>query len=238
MKHTYRFFADFTDGTWIIDPSDIIHITKVLRLQKGEPIELFDGKGNTSIGFIESISGKNIIYSVNENYTHKKNDFKLGIAIGALKPGFIDDMLPSLIELDMDEIHVFLQNSTAKSRLKDKIFERWKKISISSCKQCKRPFLPAIKSWPSVEEMINATEIKNFTAKFTLVPGAKLPLIGADIKQQTAFAVIGGEKGFTEAEEKLLLTNSYHPVSLGSTILRAYTAGITVASILSAKSKF
>ena len=238
MKHTYRFFADFTENQWNIDPADIIHITKVLRLKNGDAVEVFNGNGKTAVGTINVISGKKVEFIPKQSKSFEKKDHVLAIGIGALKPGFIDDILPPLIELDVDEVHVFLQNATAKSRLNEKVRERWNKITISSCKQCKRPFLPKIYCWQSAEEMIANELISNFNSKFILIPNADLPLIKADGYQQNTIAIIGGEKGFSDSEESSLLKFGFQAVNLGETILRAYTAGIAVASILSAKKKF
>ena len=51
MAHRYRFFGKrLSDTQWCIDSRKYNHISNVLRISKGDAVEVCDGKGHWSVG--------------------------------------------------------------------------------------------------------------------------------------------------------------------------------------------
>ena len=58
--------------------------------------------------------------------------------MGVLKPAVVEQALPFLTELGIDQISLFLQAGVAKDRISPKRVERYHSILRASIKQCKR----------------------------------------------------------------------------------------------------
>lgn len=237
MKHIFRFFGEKSDQGWEISELDQTHIVRVLRLPDEESIELFNGEGLVASGKVSYLSSKKVTFIADTEQVITPDSRSICLMVGALKPGFIDDLLPSIIELETDQIHVVIQQSTSKNRINEKVFERWNKIIISSCKQCKRAYLPKIFSWNSIAEFLQSDLAKGIDKKLLMLPGSDFSIDDLKPKYSSVIAAIGGEKGFTAEEEELLKSHDYVPTVMGSSILRAYTACIAVTAILSTKFK-
>lgn len=234
MKHIYRFLAQAqSPQLWEIRDQEFIHLKQVLRLKLQDSVEVFDGKGLFASGQIQEIHSKYAVVECSPAQMQEKMRPQLILALGALKPGFIDDLLPMFVELNADELHVFCQDGVSKNRISDKAVERWERISQTSAKQCRRAHLPLLKIWSSLLAMLEG--MKNLDAhRFVLDPHSNQYLSqAAQNPQKDIFAIIGGEKGFSPNEEQILQAQEFLAVSLGPLILRAYTASIAACVILS-----
>jgi 16S rRNA (uracil1498-N3)-methyltransferase len=237
MKHRFRFLARNTAAhEWqITDEEELHHLKKVLRLKEGDAAEVFDGAGASGSGVITAIEGKQAVIECTTRERAQAPSLTLHLAIGALKPGSIDELLPSLVELGVDSLHIFLQQGVDKSRLSGKALERWQRIILASCKQSKRDFIPQCHNWPSLQSCLEGTASLS-SLKLCLDPDSSQPISQIDFaNKQSVFAVMGGEAGLSAAEEELLTSAQFHRVSLGPNVLRAYTAAIAVTALLSDK---
>lgn len=247
MRHTYRFLAEQVAGSapeqlWCIRDEEFRHLQQVLRLPVGAEVEVFDGQGCWAQGCLRELRGKEAWVSSASPVFEAAPVAPLCLAVGALKPGFIDELLPSLVELGLDVLHVFMQEAVAKNRLQAKVTERWAKIVIAAAKQSKRARLPQVKAWESFPELLR--ELKSqYRRAYVLQPGASqdfLEQLQRDEQQGLRgglCAVVGGEKGFAPEEELLLAQQGFQAVSLGPRILRAYTASIAAMTLLMASSR-
>lgn len=238
MKHSFRFLANFKKKEsfyeWNINEEELHHLSQVLRLSKEDFIEVFDGNGFFSTAKITDIKPKKFAKAVSQKIQKeepKKN--QLALALGALKPKTLDDLLPSLVEVGVDEIHIFLQEKTAKFRLSEKNETRWKKIILGACKQSKRNYLPKLFTWKKLSDLKDYLT-KNFGKIILLSPSSEEHIIDQKELPDTVCALLGSEIGLSAEEEKLLLEIGAERVSLGTHILRSYTAAISTASILEA----
>ena len=162
----------------------------------------------------------------------QKSAIKRALAFGALKPGDVDELLTQLIELAMDEIHIFQQEDTAKFRTGDKPRERWERLIRAATKQSKRAFLPKI----FVHEDFASALLKlkdSYETKLVLDPEAEVSLLHAVKTPQTSIvALVGGERGLSTNELNKCQNNGFMPVKMGPYILRATTAITAAAGVL------
>ena len=206
MKHCFRFLGTYQrheDGfLWTVTGDELRHLSSVLRIGEGDLIEVFDGKGFYSMAVISELHPKKQALAVAEQlcFEQKSEDIK-ALAIGALKPKSLDDLIPCLVELGLHEIHVFAQKHTEKFKLSDKNLERWNKVILSSSKQCKRNYLPKLKLWNKRAELKDYLK-ENFEQLLLLSPE------GASFKEakisSKVCGIIGSEAGLSEEELKPL----------------------------------
>jgi 16S rRNA (uracil1498-N3)-methyltransferase len=231
-KHEFHFFANYIENKWSIDDADEIHhIQKVLRLQTGQKVTLSDGQGFWAKASIESMSKSSIEFLVED--TRRRESFNTkSLAFGALRPGDVDDVLPMLVELGIQHIHVLYQSETSKSRINDAAKARWQRILISSFKQSKAVYLPSIEVWADFQAFMKSTSAK---ARYLYVlDGDGTPFVDSLSKDGGSFtALVGGERGLNQEELKTALAAGFVKVSLGSLVLRAKTAIVGAAIMLS-----
>ncbi|MEN9834447.1 MAG: Ribosomal small subunit methyltransferase [Pseudomonadota bacterium] len=234
MSHTFRFLGKAqSEVSWQLTGDEAHHFVKVLRLAVNEVVEVTDGQGHWVRGSVSAVTGREVEVQVIESYRVESPRIMLELAVGALRPGAVDEILPMLCELGVDRIHVFGQHGVAKSRLGPKVHERWNRILVQAIKQCKRPWLPSIQEHESVEALIAATT-RTGLARLCLDPAAKvvLPRALQDFGRSDVLAIVGGEKGFDPRESAVLNEARVVGVQLGSSILRAVTATVAAATCL------
>ena len=250
MRHVFRFLGRPTEeDRWILTDEENHHLSKVLRLEVGDTVEACDGEGLWASCLIETI-GKNetTLRVVRSNAgslsVHQESPPKLRIVlcIGALKPGSFDEILPHLIELGVDAIHLFHQPGSAKSRLADKAALRWDRLIHQSVKQCKRSWIPQVKTHDDLQTLLQITALSGKDRKFYLSPEGSSSLFDAlmsepqnmrDREVCCVCLVVGGEQGLSASEEATLAGAAFKGVRLGRHILRAVTAAISATAVVS-----
>ncbi|MCB9228802.1 MAG: 16S rRNA (uracil(1498)-N(3))-methyltransferase [Deltaproteobacteria bacterium] len=239
MKHLYRFLVERDpveeDGCWRILPDERHHLTRVLRMKSGDAAEYSDGKGTWGSGSIRT-AGQNEAWIIESSRHYEPPPTqKLILCIGALRPGSIDELIPSLTELGVDEIHVFLSEGTPRFRLNEKTEQRWQRVIVSSARQCRRAWLPTLVCHDSITALLKELD-QAATAGMYLHPG-KVPEYTDTVrsliqdKRQNLALVIGGEKGFSPQELQQLSAGPLIQANMGDQILRAFTAAIAATAI-------
>ena len=116
-----------------------------------------------------------------------------------------------------------------------KKIERWTKIAREAAKQSKWGLIPRIHAVLDLEAFLKsrAGEIMVFFSENGGRPLRDVVLARSDRPPTEASALIGPEGGWTGAEEALMTAAGYEAVSLGGAILRAETAALSAAAILS-----
>lgn len=242
MTHLFNFFGerqshlegDVGPRVWAFGPDEANHAKRVLRLKMGDAVMMTDGKGVIGEGTIAALSDKEMLVRETTMRCVPRDPHYLAMCVGALKPGDIDEIIPPLVELGVDAIHVFLQEDTEKSRLHPRAQERWKNLVISAMKQCKRAWLPKLEAHTSLENAVSALESEQLKL-LQLHPDGRSTLLEASMNHMRLGLIVGGEKGFAVSEEALLREHGVLPVTLGAHILRATTAAIAAASVATAQ---
>jgi 16S rRNA (uracil1498-N3)-methyltransferase len=234
VAHRFRFFGEQRgDGLWDLSEDEARHAAKILRLDVGAEVEVTNGRGDWALGTIDELKGARGVVRATEERRDPEPPYELTVAVGALKPGDLDEVLPGLAELGVDRVRVFGQEGAAKARLADKAQARWARILEQAIKQCKRSRLPPVEVFGSVTEMTTATGQAQ-ARRIVLLPGADATLgeaLGLGRAAMSVDLVIGGEHGFSADETQVLASAGYRAAALGSHVLRAQTAVIAAAAV-------
>ncbi len=229
MAHSFRFFAESVSEThWQIAGDEAHHLHKVVRLGVGDRVEVMDGKGGVADGVIEDIASGFVNVRVTNKVQNPQPEVPMAIALGVLKYGDIDDLLPMLTEFGIDQVHIFGQVGVAKDRLSEKVQARWQKIIRQACKQAKRPWLPEIVVHSDVSSLLAAT---GGMSRVVLDPDADELVGGAMLRGEggPVLLIVGGEKGFSAEEQAILGASNVLRGRIGSYVLRAVTAAYAAA---------
>ena len=172
-----------------------------------------------------------------DNFFEQRKIPEIYFGIGALKSADIGHVLPSLIELGIDGLYIFLQPKTPKSTI-DNIVCRLFKISITAIKQSKSCWLPEIKAFASLEKLLESlNNEENRLKKLFLDNETSDNLIDVECSKNDSklLTIIGNELGLSDDERNLLLNSGFDKYRLGPNVLRTPTAAIAGSAILTLK---
>lgn len=223
---------DFTqEETAITASQELHHLRDVLRINAGEQILLFNGKGEDALAKIISISSRQVnvkILSIEKTMPiepaiilacaiPKKSKFEM-IVEKATELG-----VAAIIPLKTKRTELNLNND----RLKKKEL-RYHAVAVNASKQSKRSIIPDIYPITNFESAIR--QLKNDTVIFTPSLFDKtrniLDAFSNVVKPKKIAFLIGPEGDFTEEEYSFANKNGCIGVSLGKTILKVETAAI------------
>lgn len=220
------FFAPgITGNTWELDENESRHIIKVLRMKKGTPVKLIDGKGNLYEGIIEEPDIKKciiVITGVTKDF--ETRNYRLHIAISPLKnPDRFEWFVEKSVEIGIDEITPVICRNTEKTGFRH---ERINNMIISAMKQ-------SLKSTGTIlNEPVKFSELINSPGKgIRLIAHCnesveRIRISEACSKGDDVMILIGPEGDFSEEEIRSAAGMGFTSVHLGRSRLRTETAGV------------
>lgn len=206
------------------------HIRKVLRLKKGDSIELFDGQGMVYQATITVID-KLVEASINAGMKSTPPLPRLHLHLGLLKGKKMDFIVQKATELGVHVIHPFTSEFTEVRPPNNLKKERWHKISLEACKQCGRNWPLIIIEPAPLADHLQALPADGASVLFWEDEQKQDPsdiALPKDLPDLHLF--IGPEGGFSPAEVTLC-QGRMATISLGPLTLRAETAVITALSL-------
>ena len=221
-----------SENTIQLDEETSKHISGVLRMKKGELLQLTDGKGHLAMAEIVDDHRKKCVVRIQAISEQQSGIKKVTIAISLLKNSSrFEWFLEKATEIGISEIIPLLCERTEKEKIR---IARMQNILVSAMLQSQQRFLPILYEPDSFHSVIsNATQNKKFIAH--CINDEKKNLTDLlNESMSSAIILIGPSGDFTHAEVQHAIQNHFVPVSLGRTRLRTETAGIVAATLLSA----
>ena len=224
------------------------HASRVLRLQQGDELILFNGNGGEYRATIELINKSGVAVRV-EKYLDIERESRLDITLAqaVCASEKMDWIVQKGVELGVRRIQplatkrgvVKLSDERAEKRMK-----HWQQVIIAACEQCGRNRVPPMMPLISISKWLDnqVSERKNLSGDyppgscFILSPAAKKGL-----RDLPAFPVaapltllVGPEGGFAAEEEAAALVAGFVPLRLGARILRTETAALAAVAAMQA----
>ncbi|MBW2328245.1 MAG: 16S rRNA (uracil(1498)-N(3))-methyltransferase [Deltaproteobacteria bacterium] len=228
-----RFFFDpirETGDQILITGSEARHISTVLRMQPGMEVELFDGSGAIIQGEILQVSSQEALIHVRSRRTQHDSATPLTLALAMLKGKKMDFLIQKATELG---VHTFIPLITRYCEKKvhgKQQLDRWQRIILEACKQCRRPIPMRIKKPLSIE-CLSLPENSNLIMGWE--DEDSRPLSPALLRDNhPTLLLIGPEGGFHPDEVSRARDQGFCTVSLGPRILRAETAALAAVAII------
>ncbi|MEY2659937.1 MAG: rRNA methyltransferase [Pseudomonadota bacterium] len=222
-----------TLGTAFDLPEAAARHAQVLRLQPGDPIELFDGLGGAWHGAVVAM-GRQRVEAVAQGLRTPlaPPGRPITLAVGMPANERMDWLVEKATELGVTRLVPLVSERTVvrlSGERADKRVAHWRAIAISACEQSGRDVLPLIEPICSVNEWLarpaDEAECRmRFSLQADALPWRSLALGPG----QALLAALGPEGGWSPAEEARLQAFGLEPVSLGPAVLRTETAALTV----------
>ncbi|MES2212167.1 MAG: RsmE family RNA methyltransferase, partial [Pseudomonadota bacterium] len=123
------------------------HVSTVLKMRPGEPVEVFNGQGGAYAGVVLS-TGKSTVVSLTTALPDAPcHHASATLAIALLRGEKMDWVIQKATELGVTAIQPIVTDRTIATVPKDRLAQRqahWQQIAISACEQSGRTRLPGI----------------------------------------------------------------------------------------------
>ena len=208
------------------------HISAVLRMQEGEELQLTDGKGNLYSATIVKPHKKHTTVRINSKTVTAATGYSYTIAIALLKNATrFEWFLEKATELGINRIIPLITARTEKQHYKE---ERSRSILISAMMQSGQNWLPQLDAPQRIESFLSMNPGPGVDCFIAHCMDKPRDLLAERLQNAShhRLIMIGPEGDFTEAELQAALEKGAVPVSLGSSRLRAETAGMVAATLL------
>ncbi len=214
------------------------HICKVLRLQCGAKIELFDGSHIIYCAEIVELGNRVQARIISSEIIDHKQNSELWVGQGVIKTKKMELLLQKCTELGVNIFSPIISNRcqgnlVAQCRNKN---DRWLKIIEEACKQCSRPHPMILQELQTFEEVtVGSSSDKNVLKLLFWEKESKRNLadFATDLSSfSTVKLLFGPEGGFVDSEIDAARLAGWQTVGLGKRILRAETAAIAAVAIV------
>lgn len=229
-----RFFIEqdnIKEATARITGEDAAHISRVLRLKKGDLITLCDGANTDYLARIEAADKNAVLCALLERQpckTEPKTHITLYQALP--KAGKMETIIQKCVELGVaDIVLVYAARCIGKPEHSEQKRLRYQRIAYEAAKQSRRGIVPR------VHDVMRLLDIKAGHGLLLLayeeehIHTLKQALHGVAVRDVAL--VVGPEGGFTAEEAAALTCRGAKSVSLGPRILRTETAGMAMLAM-------
>ncbi|CAI9304194.1 unnamed protein product [Lactuca saligna] len=228
-----RFFSDVlppSKGSAVrVQGDEFWHMTKVLRLNTDDRIELFNGKGGLVKGCIESIdrTGADVVALENPKLVSTNTtQWHVFAAFGTLKGGRSDWLIEKCTELGASSVTPLLTERSPS--ISDNRVDRLQRVILAAAKQCQRLHEMTLNPPLKVRDLLPIVS----QSKLSFIAAAEatpvLNVLTLSKQEPIGSIIVGPEGDFTETEVKLILEAGATAVGLGPHRLRVETATIAL----------
>jgi 16S rRNA (uracil1498-N3)-methyltransferase len=235
-----RFYAPDLDpesGSARLGPDEAHHLTRVLRLTAGEIVTVFDGRGVEWRARVVRASRDTATLSLLDPVAARVPAVALTLVQAVIKGDAMEDVVRDSTMIGVAAIQpVISERTTVKKRALVPAYERWRRIALSSAKQCGTARLPEIFEPVRFDEWLTSPLPGH--SYLLIEPGASLPEV-ATVSQlamvpapSSALLLVGPEGGWTEPERDAALAAGARALSLGPLTLRANAVALAAGAAL------
>lgn len=214
-----------------LEESSSHHLSKVLRMQAGRELILFNGNGGEFSATIVEVTKKQVIVNVAEHREdNRESPLTLELAIGISRGERFEWVLQKATELGVTQITPLISERTevkVNGDRQEKIMERWQQILIGACEQSQRNVLPQLSAPIQITDWLPHV---NSDLRFVLHhrDSKTLP---TEQKPQSVSLLIGPEGGLSDNEILLAQQYKFNALTLGPRVLRTETAPVAAITL-------
>ena len=225
-------------GDTIDLPAGAARHVQVLRMQPGGLITLFSGEQDSGefAATIEHMGRSEVRVKVGTHLAVEREPKRqVHLAMGVPANDRMDWLVEKATELGVVSIQPLMSERSVlrlSGERADKKRAHWQAVAVAACEQCGRNQLPLIHPVMSLAAWLAALPAsKEARLLLSLRPEAQALASMLGKSGEVTF-LSGPEGGLSLAEEEAALARHFTPVSLGSRVLRAETAGLAALAAL------
>jgi 16S rRNA (uracil1498-N3)-methyltransferase len=213
------------------------HVARVLRLERGHPLILFNGDGRECDARLASLAKRAVTAQViAAREVDREAPLRLTLAQGIARGEKMDWILQKATELGVARIVPIVTERT-EVKLDEERAERrlahWTQVIAGACEQSGRNRLPAIEPPQRLDRWLGVLG-DDVALRLALLPNADVALRQLPTMNHGAMLAVGPEGGFSDNDIALLTQSGFRGLRLGPRILRTETAGLAALAALQA----
>ena len=224
---TPRFYAPNASASGVqieLPDEEATHLTRVLRLTPGAEVRVFDGQGHEWHATVDRVSKQHVAVTLHEAATAAPEpQIALTLALGVLKGDKMDTTVRDAVMLGVAAIQPIITARTeiaATALQKGSRVARWRRIAVSSAKQCGRAVVPAIHAPIALNDAVQVvTEMTVMLVEPTVDAAARV--LSEVPATSAATLLVGPEGGWTSDEVRRAEAHGAILMTLGRATLRA-----------------
>jgi 16S rRNA (uracil1498-N3)-methyltransferase len=221
-----------TSGQELALPAGAARHVQVLRLQPGDAVTLFDGRGGEYRAVVQHMGRSEVRVEVGaHDLVEREPAVAVHLALGVPANERMDWLVEKATELGVASIQPLLAERSVvrlAGERADKKQAHWQGIAIAACEQCGRNRVPTVHA----VQPLAAWVARQPRVGWVLSLRAGVQPLQAMRGTQEATFLSGPEGGLSTAEEDAAFAAGWQPVQLGPRILRAETAPLAALALL------
>jgi 16S rRNA (uracil1498-N3)-methyltransferase len=211
------------------------HLTRVLRLEAGAALTLFNGAGGEYPATLAAGAGKKVVARVLRHVeVERESPVSVTLLQGVARGDRMDLIVQKATELGVTRIvPVLAERSVVKldDKQRARKLEHWQAIAISACEQSGRNRVPGISEPMGLGDAV--ATLAESTLRCLLAADAEMSLAAAARDSQRAVVLlIGPEGGLADNERRFALSNGFTPCRMGPRVMRTESAGLAALAVL------
>jgi len=213
------------------------HIVRVLRLERGHPLILFNGDGCEYDATLSSLARRAVSAEVLAvRAVDRESPLPLTLAQGIARGEKMDWILKKATELGVARIVPIVTERT-EVKLDEERAERrmlhWASVIDGACEQSGRARLPVLDPPQRLDRWLGSLDADT-SLRLALLPDGDVVARALPTMTHGATLCVGPEGGLSENDVTLLRQTGFLGLRLGPRILRTETAGIAALAALQA----
>jgi 16S rRNA (uracil1498-N3)-methyltransferase len=240
MRLTRIYVPDpLTGGADIVLPAQAAeHLTRVLRLEPGAALTLFNGTGGEYSATLGATSGKKTqVRVLRHDAVERESPLDITLLQGVARGERMDLIVQKATELGVNRIvPVLAERSVVKLDAKQRLrkLEHWLAIAVSACEQCGRNRVPEVREPAALGDAIGALSEGNVRWLLAADGEVSLAASASREKARPCVLLIGPEGGLAENERSFAQANGFVACRMGPRVMRTETAGLAALATLQA----
>jgi len=210
---------------------------QVLRLQPGDALMLFDGRGGQWTGSITAMTRREVrVRTVRHEAIERELARPVTLAVGMPANERMDALIEKATELGVAAIQPLVCERSVLRVAGERALRKaahWHAVAVAACEQCGRNRVPEIAEPVGLPEWLRALPGPSDSARWLLSLSDAQAWPPVRKRQGPVVLLSGPEGGFTAQEEAAAREAGFVACSLGDRVLRADTAPLAALGWLS-----
>lgn len=210
------------------------HASRVLRLQMGDRVAVFNGQGGEGEALISAIGKRDVtVEIVAWHGTERESPLQVRLAQAISAGEKMDFTLQKAVELGVGDIQPLASERSVVRLAGERAEKRvahWQGVVIAACEQSGRNRVPEVGAIRPMMDWLGRQDASGL--RLMLSPDAEIGLRDLARPAASVTLLIGPEGGFSAAEAEAALRSGFTPVRLGARVLRTETAALAALAAM------
>jgi 16S rRNA (uracil1498-N3)-methyltransferase len=230
MKRVYCNSILIKGSTYHLEEKYYIHLIRVMRLNIGDEVTLFNQKSGQWLSIIKNIKKNVVSAEVIKKISPPMANSKISLLFSPIKYLNSESIIRQSTEIGIMNI---FPTSFQRTVIKKINIDKFEHYSVGAAQQCGRTSIPDIRVLEKIENRLELLSNSNVLMFDENLKGSEIKDIKFYDSNKDIIVIIGPEGGFVEEERAFISKNSmsFHNVRMGQSILKSDTAVIAALSL-------